>query len=73
MSNYTEQKASWGIDSYLASQEIPLRVSDPTIYFRVHKSPLPVFVQSQQYTPWHSKIFINHSNIILPCMPTFPE
>jgi hypothetical protein len=68
LTNSMEKSPSWEAVSCAATQEIPSILWNPKVHYRVHKSPLPVFMLSRinpvHTTPSYlSKI---HSNIIHP-------
>jgi hypothetical protein len=72
-----DQSPAWEANSYSADQEIPRRLRNPKIHYRVHKSPhQPTVPILSQMHPLHifplyfPKI---HFNIILPSMPTSSE
>jgi hypothetical protein len=70
-----EQSPSWEANRFAASQEIPLLLWNPKVYYRIHQYPQPVSILSQRNpvqtpTTYFLKI---HLNIILPSRPGSPQ
>jgi hypothetical protein len=62
-----EQVPSWEQNSSLDSPEIVCILWNPKVYYRIHKSPLPLLILGQINTVMSSSHFLKiHVTIILP-------
>jgi len=75
ITNRRASRPSWEANSSSASQEIPRILWNPKIRYHVH-SILPFLTNLSKINPVHvhqTDLFKIHSNIILPCKPTYSK
>jgi hypothetical protein len=75
IANTMEQNPSWKANRSSASQEIPRKLWNPKVHFRIHNSPPPVPILDQT-NPFHAptpQFLKTRFSIIILSKPRFPK
>jgi hypothetical protein len=74
VTDYIEQRPSWGANSHSASQEISRFLQNPKVHYRLHKSPPMVPILSKMHQLYNFPLcFLKTHTDIFPSTPTSCE